>query len=268
MKKPSKKVIGIIIIATSLVIALIGKDIVTKKSLEKEFGEINGTEIVDNSPVKTLEQFLLEEAAKNPNKVDYEAPKTFSESVLLGLLGNYEDLKNRSLNTPANIDKLTTQLAKETVSATTIPNKYSIYQLKTFPDYKKDDAKEYGNQFAKIITKYTNKHRTIDEKDDMEFVIKYANVFGEEAEELSKISIPRSISDEHLKYINNLYKINILLIKIAQTEEDPILLSLFLNQYNQIREIQPEILSNISYYFKLNDIIFSEDESGILWGNF
>ncbi|MFA7193671.1 MAG: hypothetical protein WC087_02025 [Candidatus Paceibacterota bacterium] len=268
MQKPSRKVIGVIIITVSLMIALIGKDVMAKRSLQKVFGEVDGTEVMDNSPVKTLEQFLLEEAEKNPDKIDYTPPETFSESVLLGLLGNYEDLKNRSLNTPENLDKLTTKLAEETVAATTIPNKYSIYQLSTFPDYRKDDAKQYGNQFAKIITKYTNKLRTVDAEDDMEFIIKYSNVFGEEAEELSKISIPRSISDDHLKYINNLYKINILLVKIAQTDEDPILLSLFLNQYNQIREIQPEILSNISYYFKLNDIIFSEDESGILWGNF
>lgn len=268
MQKPSKKVIGVIIIALAFTIALIGSDMMKKKSLEKKNKKVDGMEIVGDSPVKSLEEFLLAEAEKNPSNFEYQAPETFSESVLLGLLGNYGDLKNRSLDTPENLDNLTTQLAKETVEATTIPNKYSIYQLSTFPDYRKDDARNYGNQFAKIITKYTNKLRTVDDADDMEFVIKYSNVFGEEAEELSKISIPRSISDEHLNYINNLYKINILLIKIAQTEEDPILLSLFLNQYNQIREIQPEILSNISYYFKLNDIIFSEEESGILWNNF
>lgn len=270
MKKPSKKVIGIIIITASLMLSLIGKDVVeNKKANSASDKNVEGTKIVADGPVKSIEDFFLGQAEKERSALEnLPSPKTLSESVFVSLLGNYEGLKAQSLNTPENLDKLTTQLAEETVSATKIPNRYSMINLQTFPDYRKEDVRNYGNEFAQTMAYYKTIFDSVDSEDDLEFIKLYSNVFVEYGDALAKIEVPRSISNYHLDYINNLYKISVSLVKIVTIEEDPVLLSVITNQYDIIREMQPEILYNISNLFKLNDIIFSDEEPGAMWNNF
>ena len=82
------------------------------------------------------------------------------------------------------------------------------------------------------------------------------------------ISAPRNISDEHLEYANNLVKSGIAIVNIAEIEGDPLLSAVILDQYNEIRFRQNEILRNIAEYFRENDIIFSDSEPGAMWNDF
>lgn len=267
MPKPSKKVVSIMIIVGAITIAFITGDKIKNKEILNPNKVVEG-EIVSDNPVKSIDQYILEKLEEqNPGSTDYKAPETVTEFTLAELFGKYEVLKAQSMNTPENLDALTTALAEQTKEFTALPTKYSLLDLKTFPDYEKDKAKRYGNEFAKVMEKYIKQQYSIQEEDSMDFVRAYAEIKTNQSDALAKLEVPRSISDEHLEYTNDLTKVAIAIVKLAETENDPVLSALLLKQYNEIRDRQPKILIAISDYFINNGIIFSDDEPGAMWNN-
>ncbi len=260
------------IITFAIIVAFIGADVIKNKDFTKETPEteeVDGTKIVSAGKVKSIEEFFISKEKEITDNLDKtKDPQNVSEFVLNNLFGNYNDLKNQNLNTPENIDILTTTIAEQTKPFTTIPNKYSSLDLNTFPDYRRDDVRKYGNQFSELLVNHKLLLPTIDKEDPVEYIKEYANTYVQYADALSKIQVPRSISNEHLRYVNNLYKISVALVTLSETKEDPIFTVLILNQYNQAWDSQTKILINIANYFELNDIIFSENETGIMWNNF
>jgi hypothetical protein len=267
MFKPSKKVIGVIIIMFSLTTAFIVSDKIKNPSKITENQPTEG-EIESASPIKSINEYMLSKINEIKEiEPEVESPKTVTDIAIAQLFGNYAILKQNSLDTPENIDELTTNLANQTKEFTQLPSKYSIFDLKTFPDYEKEKIKNYGNEFAKIMEKYINKQKSINEDDSYEFVKKISQIRMEQSDELSIIEVPRSISDEHLEYTNNLTKISLSLLKLAESDEDPILSNMLIKQYEEIRIKQPQLLISISDYFINNDIIFSDTEPGAMWNN-
>ncbi len=267
MPKPSKKVASIMIIIGAITVAFIAADKIKNKELFNPNQIVEG-DIEANDPVKSIDEYMLAKLEEeNPGSTEYKAPDTVTEFTLSELFSNYEMLKAQSLNTPENLDALTTALAEQTKEFTALPTKYSILDLKTFPDYEKDKAKRYGNEFAKVMEKYIKQQYSIREEDSMKFVQAYAEVKRNQSDALAKLEVPRSISDEHLEYANDLTKVSIAIVKLAETENDPVLSALLLKQYDEIRNRQPKILIAISDYFINNGIIFSDDEPGAMWNN-
>jgi beta-galactosidase beta subunit len=267
MPKPSKKVASIMILIGAITIAFIATDKIKNKELFNPNQLVKG-DIKSNNPVKSIDEYMLAKFEEsNPGSTDGDLPSTVTEFTIAQLFGKYEALKAQSLNTPENLDALTTALAQQTREFTALPTKYSILDLKTFPDYEKDKAKRYGNEFAKIMEKYIKQQHLIQESDSMKYVRAYATIKTNQSDALAKLEIPRSISDEHLEYTNDLTKVGIALVKLAETENDPVLSALLLKQYNEIRDRQPKVLIAISDYFIKNGIIFSDDEPGAMWNN-
>jgi hypothetical protein len=270
MNKPSKKVIGIMIVTFGVVVAFIGSDALRNKDLNKKLvGEVEGVNIESASKVKSIEDFMLEKQAENLESIPEEfIPKTVSDFVLFEVMGNYNQLVASGQDTPENIELLASQIAEQTEQFTKIPNKYTMFDLRTFSDSDKDAVKSYGNEFALTVEEYYNRFPLINDEDSLAYVTKYANTYGEYADALSKIRVPRGVLNEHLDFINNLYKINVALIKVAETEDDPALTYLIIKQYEQIIDSQPRVLGSISKYFELGDIIFSDDDPGLMWNNY
>lgn len=268
MNKPSKKVIGIMIVTFAVVVAFIGADKIRNGDFAREKSDLFEGEVEPGKKIMSLDYFINTNRNRN-NTENYELPETMSEFVLSSLFGNYNDLKINSNNSPENIDFLTTTVASQSAQIAKLPNKYTIIQLKTFPDYRRDDVRKYGNQFSSITKVYITKLSEINQRDPIKYIKEYTNTYSAYADSLARINVPRSISDEHLNFVNNLHKTSLAITKLAETDEDPILTALILTQYNLIKEKeQPEILSNISNYFKLSDIIFSDIEDGAMWNNF
>lgn len=269
MQKPSKKVFSIMIVVGAIVIAFIGADKIKNKDFSKN-NEVAG-EIESANPGKSMSigDYMTSKIESNEENGEQEAPKTVTEFALTELFGNYQNLKQSSNNTPENIDSLTTSLANQTKQYSTIQNKYVLLDLETFPDYQKEETKQYGNSFAKTLEVYFKQSALIDNNEEsLAYVKKYSEIQKEYAEALSEIRIPRSISDEHLIFTNNIYKISVALPHLATIEDDPLLYILILEQYKKYLDENVEILKKISTYFELNDIIFSDNEPGAMWNNF
>lgn len=267
MQTPSKKVLGIMIIILATTSAFIVSD--KLKNTEKETQEEVFGEIKPDDSVSSIEEYMLDKINESNEELANSdlAPKTVTEFAVIELLSGYQNLKEQSLDTPENLDALTTNLALQTKQFSTIPTKYEILDLKTFPDYEQDKVKEYGNTFAQITEKYYKQKFFIEEEDSMEYVKAYAQIQLNYSDELSKIEVPRSISDEHLEFTNNLSKIGVAIVSLSENENDTLLSALILSQYNKIRIDQPNLLIKISDYFINNGIIFYDNEPGAMWNN-
>lgn len=266
--KPSKKVTGIMIIILALTSAFIVSDKLKESEKNEEPTVVEG-EIESANPVKSIEEYMIDKIAENSNKesVMLNPPKTITEFVLAELLSAEKSLKQNQQNTEENRDYITSSLAIKTKELTKIPIKYNLIDLSTFPDFDKEKIKEYGNSFAEITEKFYKKQFFIDESGSLEFVKEYSEIQKEYAQELSKIKIPRSISDEHLDFINNLNNISISIVMLASMDNDPLFSAMLLKQYDEARLKNPEILIKISDYFINNDIIFSDEDPGVMWDN-
>jgi len=267
--KPSKKVTGIIIIIFALTSAFIVSDKLKESEKNEENTIIEG-EIESANPVKSIEEYMInkitEEKGETVDTKDTK-PQTLTDFSLSNLFGNYLSLKSSSSVTQENIDQITKNASDQAKKLAQLPNRYSMIDLNTFPDYQKEKAKKYGDEFALITEKYFKQRFFIEETDNEKYVQAYSDIQLKYSEELSKIEVPRSISDDHLDYINNLSKVSIALVTLASENNDPILNKLILNQYNEIRLMQPQIMISISDYFINNDIIFSDEDPGAMWNN-
>jgi hypothetical protein len=271
MIKPSKKVISIMIIIFAITVGMIGNDMIKSSRLAKKDQKFEGGLLQPIGKVSSIEEYFiykLSQQNSTNNQTSRRQPETLTEFALTELFSNYYLLRNQSRDNPQNLNALTTVLARQTTDLATIPNQYSIFQLRTFPDNQKEATKRYGNEFARIAEKYLRQRILLEEDDSMEYIKKYALIQQNMAYELSRINIPRSISDEHLNYINNLHRFGVAIVKLAEVENDPIFSALILKQYDEIRLQNPEIMRSISNYFLNNDIIFDDDEPGVMWDNF
>lgn len=321
---PSKKVISVIIIASSIVVAAIGTDLLkkydsrknesptAKKSLtvqekfleaarnnilsvdtdgdglfdweeelrgtDKNNKDSDGDSTSDGDEIKAGRNPLkpgpgdkLENISNTPDKifanVDY-TPGTVSEGAATSLISNYFALKQSGQATPTNKQELTSKIAEQAQMLSEIPNEYSITDVKTFPDYEKEMVKEYGNNFATIVVNYYALFGRIKGDSDSEYINNVAIVFSSFAHELSKLTIPRGNLENHLDFINNIAKINVALNTLNESNKDPIMALFVLSEYETISNSQPKLFSEISKYFKSNDIIFSDSEQGAMWNNF
>lgn len=273
MMKPSKKVISTMVIIGAVTVAFIVSDKIKTHQLEKTKNPeavVEGV-VEKNDNVKSLQEYFTEKFTEaEPVSTDLEGSSvTVTETILTKLYSQYTELKLQSLDNPSNVISLTEQLAEQTKSFAEIPNKYSFVDLKTSPDYQKDNSKQYGNNFASILEKYYRQEFLIENTgDDMKFIREYADIKIKQGDELASLVVPRSISDEHLEFSNNLIKSGVAIINIAEIENDPLLSGVVLNQYNEIRFEQNNILKKIAEYFRENDIIFSDDEPGAMWNNY
>lgn len=269
MKKPSRKVISIMILLGAFTVAMISADALEKSALDRKNNPdstVKAVKVSKTTTSKSLEDFFVSQMESDSNQDN--APKTLTDFVLKELFDNYHNLKDRNLNTPENLDALTTKLANETKEMTNLPVRYSAYDIETFPDYDKDKMKNYGNQFAQLTEVYFKEKFELERIDSMKYVQDYSDLQINYANALSQIEVPRSISDEHLEFTNNLVKIGVALVKLAEIEEDPVLSGFILNQYDEIRSVQPKILVKISETLKLNGIIFTSEDPGVMWNNF
>jgi hypothetical protein len=270
MKKPSRKVIGTMILLGAFAVAIISKDALENKALAKKNNRGESTiEPVEMSKNKSIGEYIsdkFEEAKKINTASDQPKDLTVTDSVITQLFNRYNKLKSQSLDTSENIEFLTSDIAKQTKDFAKIPDKYSFLTLKTFPNYQKDKIKKYGEDFANINEKYYRQQFFIENYgDDAKFIQEYVDIQIKFAEELSSIETPRNISNEHLEFTNNTVRIGIAIITLSEIENDPFLSAVVLNQYNEIKIRQIEILKKVSEYFKINDIIFNDSDKGIWW---
>lgn len=261
------------ILLGAFAIALISKDALEKKALAKKNNPSEATveavEVTKSSKNRSLEDFFASQIKLNVKKDEIDTtPKTVTEFALFEFFGNYNNLKSQNLNTRENLENLTTSVANQTKQLANLPSKYSLYSLKTFPDYNKQKSKIYGQEFAKLTLNFKKGLLLATDSDAETHIRKYTNEYKDYAKKMSELDVPRGISVEHLDFINNLEKIAESIITILETNNDPLLSALVLDQYNKIQEKQPEILIKISDYFELNGIIFAEGESGEMWNNF
>lgn len=270
MMKPSKKVVSIMIISGAITIAFIAADKIKTYDLNKKNNPDSESIFKSDTPVRSLEDFIMQEFEDDSvsNTNNDNSPKTVTEFALVELLANYKNLKDQSINSSENVENLTDALADQTKQLTTIPTKYSILDLDTFPDYEKENIKNYGNYFAKTLEIYFKEGALVNDADALTFVKKYAEIQANYAQALSELRVPRSISDEHLDFTNNIYKISLALPELATIDDDPLLYTLILEQYKTALKENSEILKKISDYFELNGIIYSDDEPGAMWNNY
>ncbi|MDA8611269.1 thrombospondin type 3 repeat-containing protein [Candidatus Pacebacteria bacterium] len=201
----------------------------------------------------------------DPNSNVRYTEGTLSESVATNFISNY---LTSGTGNPSAANQISQNIAQDVAEIANISNKYNILNIKTFPDYEKDKIRKYGNDFSSIVVDYYATFSIAENPDEEVYINIISLIFENFAKDLSQLSVPRGIADEHLDFINNTYKVSVALKKIIASKEDPVSALFALGQYEEIGTEQPLLFAKIADYFEANDIIFSEEETGIMWHNF
>ena len=195
-------------------------------------------------------------------------PGSLSEGVATNFVSNYLSLKDSGQLTDENKNQLVQQITKESQEFSEIKDKYSVFDLKTFSDYEKEDIREYGNSFASVFIEYHVTLTSIKNKDDAIYIETMSRLFISLADELSKIPTPTGVVDAHLDFINNTNRVGQILLLLNQAEQDPLRALYSIKQYQEVSAEQPKLFVSIANYFRANDILFSDGDPGIMWHNF
>ena len=229
----------------------------------------NGRDPTVPGPNDTFNELL---SSENVNNYDIQIPLvieytegTLSDSVAQNFISNYWNINP---NDTASIDNLTQTIAEDASEMAQINDKYSISDLTTFPDYDKEKIREYGNNFSTIIVVYYAAFASVDNPDEETYINLIALLFETFAEDLSKISVPVGLIDTHLEFLNNINVVSESLKSLTESEKDPVNAFFALTQYEDVANNQVVLFTEMANYFRANDIIFTDEESGVMWNNF
>lgn len=195
-------------------------------------------------------------------------PGSLSEGVSTNIISNYVLLDQVGQLNEETIATLETQVIDAAYETAQIKDRYSIFDLTTFPDYEKENVIQYGNTFASMLLDYYATFASIKNTDDATYISTISAVFISFAEELSHIPTPAGIAEVHLRFINNTNRVGQAIKILNTSDQDPVRALFALQQYEQSGGEQTQLFVDIANYFRANGILFDENTLGIMWHNF
>jgi hypothetical protein len=94
-----------------------------------------------------------------------------------------------------------------------------------------------------------------------------ASIYENISKELLKIKVPPQISSSHLAIVNNYQIIADSFRLINIQSQDPVKSLLGVKSSKEAIADNDQMFINISKYFKNNDIIFGNNEVGVIWNS-
>ena len=214
-----------------------------------------------NDPLTTTDGPVLFE------NVNY-TPGSLSEGVSTNFISNYILLDEVGQLNEETVGTLETQIVDEAYNTAQIKDRYTIFDITTFPDYEKEKIVQYGNTFASILLDYYATFASIKKTDDATYIATVSAVFISFAEELSHIPTPAGAAEAHLKFINNTNRVGQAIQILNVSDQDPVRAFFALQQYEQSGNEQTQLFVDIANYFRANGILFDDNTPGVMWHNF
>jgi len=233
-------------------------------------GTNDGAEVdAGRSPVVPAPNDSLEEIRKEENKLDqniYEhyVPGTITDSLSKNLFNNYIKFKQEGTYNVKTQAEIVEAIAQDVNSITKEDDVYSKKDI-TVVASTNESLKNYGDNFALIQNKYTNQIAEINIPDETLYIETLSQSYKNFGKELSKLLVPTSVSDTHIKIINNLNVVGQSLVEISTSETDPVKGLFAIKNYENAATEQQNLYITLAEYFKRNGIIFSNETPSNLW---
>ncbi|MEK7227528.1 MAG: hypothetical protein AAB641_01390 [Patescibacteria group bacterium] len=199
-----------------------------------------------------LENTLVEElSSASPPKTSSEP---FSETDLVSrqLFSDYVQLTSQGRATPNNLSSLASKYTESILNSKIEPD-IDRSQIIVVSD-SSANLKFYNQQVFALRSRYAglmssaSRPTAINDIDDPEFkrVMTYAGkLYQEAANELMQLPVPSSLSENHLKLIENYLSSSEALETLTHASEDPVRTYAALNLHAQNTEAEDSLLSNI-----------------------
>lgn len=142
--------------------------------------------------------------------------------------------------------------------------KYSSMDVAVFTPKNKDEIKQYGNLFAKT---YTDSLSPIGKNPEMfsDDLVNIGKIYKKTGETLIKIKAPAEIAEKQLNLANGFIIMSQAFPLVNGQQKDPVKALLGLRTVKDAMENQITMFTEMSTYFKRNDILFEKGEPGALW---
>ena len=153
------------------------------------------------------------------------------------------------------------------LSSSDLPrSKYGINSIAFTAGSSLEEIRLYGNNFAEI---YMRNMRIIanNQQKYSNSLSEIASIYENISKELLKIKVPPQISSSHLAIVNNYQIIADSFRLINIQSQDPVKSLLGVKSSKEAIADNDQMFINISKYFKNNDIIFGNNEVGVIWNS-
>ncbi len=179
----------------------------------------------------------------------------------------YSDYVNQEAgNSDLNVSDIA-QNALGQISAGDLPrSKYGINSIIFTTNSDNAEIRLYGNNFAEI---YIRNMKIIADNQQKysNSLLEIATIYENVSKELIKIKVPPQVSSSHLAIVNNYQIIADSFRLIDIQSKDPVKSLLGVKSSKDAIADNDQMFANISKYFKNNDIIFGNNEIGVIWNS-
>lgn len=247
-------------------------DIKSRQNLADQKQSARLFNITSNREDETVTKILsaIDDSEKKEEIANQEDPFTITDkdnSTSRLAKQVYSDYVNQEAgNSDLNVSDIA-QNALGQLSSSDLPrSKYGINSILFTTSDGNEEIRLYGNNFAEI---YMRNMRNIanDQQKYSNSLTEIALVYENVSKELLKIKVPPQVSSSHLAIVNNYQIIADSFKLIDMQSQDPVKSLLGVKSSKEAIADNDTMFTNISKYFKNNDIIFSNNEVGVIWNS-
>ena len=196
--------------------------------------------------------------------------KLFAEYISLKQSGN---LNEETINATAN------NLVAEEIKNRKTVQYYFLKDLKTFPSDNKILLKEYGNSLASIRAKYEKiflqdpmskdggTKASLVDPELIKGLVRISDNYKKMTKEMSGLSVPEKLADNHLKILNNYMANSDGLREISMLSTDPVVAMVGMQRQTEAEANEKPLLGAVFKYLSENNITYSKDEPGYRLNN-
>lgn len=228
--------------------------------------DIDGTTAEMQTLQKTLRQINFDEILSSSTAANAFAPSendTLTDAFAKNIFLSYSAIEN------GNDERTDAQVAADVVAGidtSSLPkNPYTLGNVNVYVARNKAEIKDYGNTVGAIIkdnyTIIANKKSTIK-------LAEIASIHKKIGEQIIGIPVPTTLSNQHLALANSFGLLGDSFAVIAsQEKKDPLRALLSIRTAQDASENLNSSFKEINNYFIKNDILFNNDEPGVIWSH-
>ncbi len=269
---PHRKVLILAAICGSVVLIALSYKLVEKRneavynsSVTAVAGESEENSLADKRLLDALDQARQEELealASSTNPFTPDPKDSVSDRFAKDIFAAYVKYQQAGGNIS---DSELSNEAISNINTDFLPKpKYNLADLRIIVPKNKDEIKVYGNLFAKeyvdVISKIQKRPDLYNSK-----VSDLTPIYKEIADRLIKIPTPNQVAPLHLELVNSMAIMGDSLVLIDTQSKDPVKALLGLRMVRDAVPVQNDMFTKISYFFQQNDILFSDNEYGVIW---
>lgn len=274
MKAPSNKILILSAVCLSIIASLGAYKIGEARKVLNESKKKNAAVYIDikktNPDTLALQEALNKiqtEAALNPdadrgNPFQVKSTDTMTDALAKNIFITYAE---RESGKSDDTDETVANSIIGGIDTSVLPRAaFSIKDIKLFVPQTKEEVKAYGNASAAIIKKYYTVVASPEYADgDLK---KIASVHKEIGQELISVKVPAAMAQSHLNLANGYVMFGESLDIIAKEEQkDPLKALLSVRTAKDSSESITTSATEINTYLNQNDILYSENEAGLIW---